>query len=332
MATADAALGLSFPRDTFASLMPKPFLLAHLKLPTSTRPSGRAPNESRKPTINTGSLSYSNGSAVVRVGDTVVVCGVRAEILLASDIPNPPGEEVEDTEIIEQLGLLVPNVELSTGCSPAHLPGNPPSHVAQSLSYRISSVLNDSGAVNLDDLRINYTQPAADDDSTDKSGQIVTKAYWTLYVDILCLALDGNALDVAWLAVYAALGDTRLPGAHWDPDRESVLCSPLASDAKQLQVLDQPMVSTFAVFTTASPLKLSTDPQYWILADPDAFEEDICDETVSVVLQPRGEGGQIVSRLEKGGGVYNINRRTMRTCLQLAEARCEQLKAVLHSS
>ena len=331
MTTAEAAPpALSFPRDTFASLTPKPFLLAHLKLPTSTRPSGRTPNEFRKPTINTGSLSHSNGSAVVRVGDTAVVCGVRAEILLASDIPNPPGEDVEDNEVVEQLGLLVPNLELSTGCSPAHLPGNPPSSAAQSLSYRISSFLNDSGAVKLDDLRITYDQPATEEDSTE-SRQTVTKAYWTLYVDILCLALDGNALDAAWLAVSAALRDTRLPGAHWDPDRESVVCSPLASDAKQLQVLDLPMVSTFAVFTTVSPLKLSTDPQNWILADPDAFEEDICDEIVSVVLQPRGEGGQIISRLEKSGGVH-IDRHTMRTCLQLAGARCEQLRGVLHGA
>lgn len=331
MAAADAKPGLSFPRDTFASLTPKPFLLAHLKAPKSTRPSGRSPSEFRKPTVNTGSLSHSNGSALVRVGDTAIVCGVRAEILLASDVAKPPSDEAEDIDIIEQLGLLVPNLELSTGCSPAHMPGNPPSSVAQSLSYRISSLLNDSGSVNLDDLRITYTQPAAEDDGLGEPGQVVTKAYWTLYVDILCLALDGNALDAAWLAVYAALRDTRLPGAHWDADRESVVCSPLALDEKRLRIRDLPIVSTFAIFTTASPLKLSTNPQNWILADPDAFEEELCNEVMSVVIQPSGEHGRLISRLESSGGA-SIDRQTMYTCLQLAEARFQELNSLLHGS
>jgi hypothetical protein len=30
---------------------------------------------------NAGSLTHTNGSAVVRIGDTAAVCGVRAEIL-----------------------------------------------------------------------------------------------------------------------------------------------------------------------------------------------------------------------------------------------------------
>ncbi|KAI5370139.1 Putative ribosomal protein S5 domain 2-type [Septoria linicola] len=328
MATTDAAPGLSFPRDTFASLTPKPFLLAHLKLPTPSRPSGRSPPEFRKPTVNTGSLSHSNGSAVVRVGDTAVVCGVRAEILLATDIARPPEGHADDNELVQRLGLLVPNVELSTGCSPAHLPGNPPGSIAQSLSYRVSALLNASNAVSLDDLRIKYNQPVIDDETSAGTGEAVTKAYWTLYIDILCLALDGNALDAVWLAVYAALHDTRLPGARWDPDRENVVCSTLASNACPLQLHDLPIVTSFAVFTTASPLTKLESSQTWLLADPDAFEEEICEEALSIVLQQRKDGGQHILKLDSSGGVC-LSRKTMGSALQLAESRCEQLRRIM---
>ena len=105
--------GLAFSQETFAKLTPGPFLQAHLKQPEPIRPNGRSLDEFRTPTINTGSLSHCNGSAVVRLGDTAVVCGVRAELLLASDIPHPPSEDTSDADSIERLGLLVPNVELS---------------------------------------------------------------------------------------------------------------------------------------------------------------------------------------------------------------------------
>ncbi|PPJ59224.1 hypothetical protein CBER1_05350 [Cercospora berteroae] len=326
--TADAAPGLTFPRDTFASLAPKPFLLSHLKLPTPTRPSGRSPEQFRKPTINTGSLSHSNGSAVIRVGDTAVVCGVRAEILLASDIPNPPGDDVDENEIIEHLGLIVPNVELSTGCSPAHLPGNAPGSVAQSLSYRISSLLNDSGAINLNDLRIDYVQPASDDETIDEAGKTVTKAFWTLYVDILCLALDGNALDAACLAVSAALHDTQLPSARWDPDRECVVCSPLSSDARSLRLHALPSISTFGVFTTASPLKASSNAQTWLLADPDAFEERNCNQFMTIVTQDSDGDGQLIVKLENSGG-RQVDRQTVQTALQLAEVQSRAIRTII---
>ncbi|KAA6413949.1 MAG: exoribonuclease family [Lasallia pustulata] len=155
--------------------------------------------------------------AVVRVGDTAVVCGVRAEILLASSIPQPPPPSVtpaeeEAAEELAALGLLVPNLTLSTGCSPAHLPGSPPSPLAQSLTQRILTLLHTSRLVSLSDLMISH-QPPADAADAEPPPAPEIKAYWTLYIDVLFISLDGNAFDAAWGAVLAALGDTRLPGA-----------------------------------------------------------------------------------------------------------------------
>ncbi|EGP87798.1 unnamed protein product [Zymoseptoria tritici ST99CH_1A5] len=327
--TTENAPALTFPRDTFAKLTPRPFLLAHLKQPSSVRPNGRKPEESRQPTINTGSLTHSNGSAVVRMGDTAVVCGVRGEILLTSDIPHPPGEDTADDDLVERLGLVIPNVELSTGCSPDHLPGNAPSSLAQALSYRILSLLHTSRTLCPSDLRIQYTEPETEDDIPDQEEKIVTKAYWALYIDILVLALDGNAFDAAWIAVMAALQDTTLPQAWWDADREMVLCSPLISGSHQLSLRRIPITSSFAVFSTASPLKKREDAQSWVLADPDAFEEGACEETLTVVLTPAISGTRGILRVEKKGGRL-VSSEVMEQCIKVAASSCSKIEAVLY--
>ncbi|KAI7229532.1 exoribonuclease family protein [Hortaea werneckii] len=333
MANGDgAAPALSFPRETFAKLTPAPFLHAHLKQSEPTRPSGRTPTECRQPTVNTGSLTHSNGSAVVRVGDTAVVCGVRAEILLASDIPHPPkeGPRKDDNmqDLMEELGLLVPNVELSTGCSPAHLPGNPPGSQAQSLSYRINSLLNESNLISPDDLAIQYTEPPTEDDLPDEGPKTVVKAYWTLYIDILCIALDGNAFDAAWAAVLAALQNTTLPNAWWDADREAILCSPMAADASKLPLQSLPVALSFATFSTQSALKQRGQGETWILADPDGFEEDLCQEALTVVVVPEEGNGFAILRLDKSGGSV-IGRESLKRCIRMAEDRWSVWESVL---
>jgi len=322
------APGLSFPRETFAKLTPGPFLKAHLQQKDSVRPHGRTPHEFRKPTINTGSLTHSNGSAVVRQGDTAIVCGVRAEILLASDIPHPPKEDTAEDDLVEELALLVPNIELSTGCSPTHLPGNPPSSLAQSLSYRLLSLLHTSQIIRPEDLSIQYTAPPSEDDLPDEGGKTVVKAYWTLYIDILCIALDGNPFDAAWAAVVAALQDTSLPLAWWDPDREAILCSPASAAAHRLQLNGLPVACTFAVFSTASPVKKREEAESWVLADPDGFEEGVCKEFLTVVVVPQAKGHDGIVKLEKNGGVV-IGRDLLRQCVELARKRWSEWESVL---
>lgn len=311
----DNTYGISLPREAFAQLTPNAFLHSHLK--EGVRPNGRKPDTFREPTVNTGSLSYSNGSAVVRLGDTAVVCGIRGEILLASDIPNASANED-----IEKLGLLVTNIESSTGCSPAHLPGNPPSTQAQSLSWRLHSLLHVSDLVSLENLRI------------ESEGE--TKAYWTLYLDMLCISLDGNCFDAAWIALVAALRDTTLPRAAWDVDNEVVVCSPIVScaciyrcyahineaeTASRLQLGSVPIPSTFAIYSTASALKDPSAAQSWALADPDTLEEETSKQTVTITV----ENDSIV-RVEKAG---LSQRKLMRHLFALARSRAKTIETLL---
>ncbi|KAI9701243.1 MAG: hypothetical protein M1836_001912 [Candelina mexicana] len=315
---------LSFPRQTFAKLSPHPFLLAHLTPTEPIRPNGRSPNSFRSPILNTSSLSHTSGSAVVRVGDTAVVCGVRGEILLASNVPGYRVEsstQASSNDDIVELDLLVPNIELSTGCSPAHLPGLPPSPLAQTLSQRILSLLHSSKLVKAEDLRIWHTPPMSPEAETAEESppESEVKAFWCLYIDILFISLDGNPFDAAWAAVIAALRDTKLPYAWWDIDREMILCSDQVSQASRLQLTGMPMAATFAVFSSGRNAG-EQKTQAWILADPDTFEEELCRESVSIVVQCSDDGEVRIKKIEKSGGGF-IGKEEMRALVAMAGER-----------
>lgn len=337
---------LTFPAQTFAKLSPAPFLLAHLDPDTPTRspirPNGRATSQFRPATAHTGSLTHASGSAVVRVGDTAAVCGVRAEILLASDVPGygvgttPAGTIAsaitDDTEVAE-LGLLVPNIELATGCSPAHLPGNAPSMLAQSLSERVLALLHVSGLVGAEELRIWHRPASAEDgeggaDEEAEAEAPEVKAFWCLYIDILFISLDGNPFDAAWAAVVAALRDTRLPFAWWDRDREMVLCDDAVSRSRKLRLRGGPVASTFCVFEPRERgVGKQGERRAWMLADPDTFEEGLCRESLTVVVDCT-DGVSKILRIEKnGGGVIGL--REMKEAVALAGTRWREWQKVI---
>ncbi|KAJ6095251.1 hypothetical protein N7486_005997 [Penicillium sp. IBT 16267x] len=279
---------LSLPPSQFARLQPHAYLLAHLSPPPamnqpSVRANGRAASQFRVTSANAGSLTHTNGSAVVRIGDTAAVCGVRAELLHTEDIAswsvsqsssatnnkfNEAGREETDAENeedrahIEDLNLLVPNLSLSTGCAPGFIPSAPPSALAQSLSHQILSLLHSTRLVKADDLRVWYQPPNLDpvsehnENEMDVDGQGANenrqpceiKAFWVLYIDVMIISLAGNAFDAAWASVLAALRDTKLPKAWWDVDNETILCSEDVNEARKLSLRGMPIASSFCVF------------------------------------------------------------------------------------
>jgi exosome complex component RRP43 len=274
------------PPSQFARLQPHAYLLAHLSPPSSSnqpsiRANGRAASQFRVTSINTGSLTHANGSAVVRIGDTTAVCGVRAELLHTSDISSwsvsqapskqnsvntneksdSSSDDEDDRGQVQDLNLLVPNLSLSTGCAPGLTPGAPPSALAQSLSHQILSLLHTTNLVRADDLRIWYQPPNLEseefrnpgegmDVDTEQSGgpEREIKAFWVLYIDIMILSMAGNAFDAAWASVLAALRNTKLPNAWWDDDNETILCSDDFAEAHRLTLRGLPIASSFCSF------------------------------------------------------------------------------------
>lgn len=333
---------LIFPRPIFAAISPHPFLQAHLTAPTrrkaALRANGRTPQEFRTPGINTGSLTHCNGSAVVRLGNTSVVCGVRAEILSSVDAsaedPRTDDSAQEDLSAelqeLDSLRLLVPNVELSTGSTPHHIPGNAPTSAAQSLITRIRSLLLSTHLVRPSDLRILHT-PLQNPDDPDEPPRPELKAYWVLYMDIFFISIDGNAFDAAWLSLLAALRKTRLPRAFWDEDMETILCDDDPAKAKSLRLRGLPVSASFAVFegTRDWDENGEGDAVDWVLSDPDAFEEAVCREAVCVVVDcSEGKNGSTLRRVEKSGGGV-VGREEMKDVVNRARERWAVVEGVL---
>lgn len=325
---------LTLPRPIFAAVSPHPFLQAHLSADKKTpqRANGRAAHDFRRPGINTGSLTHANGSAVVRLGNTSVVCGVRTEILHEEDIsggndfaiPTSPSEtdDQDDSEEINALRLVVPNVELSTGSTPSHIPGNAPSTFQQSLITRVKSLILSTNILRASDLRILYT-PTTNPEGPDEEAETQIKGYWVLYIDVFFISVDGSAFDAAWIGMLAALRDTKLPKAWFDEEYEGMLCSDDPAEAHTLRLRGLPVPSTFAVFEGQAEDGLDGEKD-WILSDPDAFEESVCRESVCVVV----DGKKSVRRIEKSGGRV-VGRDAMKGLVKRAGMRWAEVEKAL---
>ena len=353
-----AAPRLSFPRPVFAKLSPHPYLLRNLSPPSASDPpcrtNGRAPHEARPVHIHTSSLSHAHGSALVRTGDTTVICGVRGEVLPVTAIPqyrpkepysstNGNGNDNHDDDgraELKNYDLLVPNIELATACAPQFLPHVPPTVLAQTLSTRVYSLLHSSGAVDARDLRIWYIPEQAVDE-VDKDGDAMARddedeeeeedddnkpqlvAYWVLYIDLLFVSFDGNPFDAAWAAVVAALRDTKLPRARWDPDREMVLCSRAKEEQNPLCIRGLPVACTAVVFLEKEHGEAG-EGRHWLLLDPDRLEESLCRESIAMVVDCSGGGEMTVRAVEKHGGTV-ISRELIRGFAGVAQERWKEV-------
>lgn len=285
------------------------------------------------------------------------MCGVRAELLPVGEIPsfrvtktssayNPTapvrrdgGGDDDDLEgeyaAVPLHHLVVPNIELATGCSPKHPSNTPPSVEAQSISQRLLSLLHTSQLIRSSDLEIIYNPPSeSQDPELGMNGDAQLKAYWTLYIDMVCISYGGSILDAAWLALYAALKDTLLPKAWWDADLEQVLCSAELEDARKLRLRGTPTPSSFGVFVPEQRI-VSEDgggDRYWVLMDMDTFEEESCIETGTITVDASSKGDAVsILRVEKSGGP-TIDLEQMTEIVAFAERRWHQWTDVLNNT
>ncbi|KIO11225.1 hypothetical protein M404DRAFT_994885 [Pisolithus tinctorius Marx 270] len=280
-------------------------------LTEGVRPDGRTPEEWRDVFINVGSISTANGSALVRIGGTTIICGVKAEI----------AEPELDTP---DQGFLVPNIDLPAICSPKFKPG-PPSEEAQVLSERLNAALVSTQLLPLTRLCI---EPG--------------RSVWCLYVDATCINYDGNAFDAALLAMVAALRNTTLPECTYNEETGRTTCR--SRTARRPLPLNEDKVIvglSFGVVPTPSiPMGLDTSEGKntsrttgpILLADPTAFEEPLLARVVTVVVDVQGrvvsvEGGVC----GKSGADHDEDEGStfIEKSLQAAQARAKILHQLL---
>lgn len=162
------------------------------------RVDGRDLEQYRELSIEVGPIKSAQGSALVKLGKTQVLVGVKLEH--AVPFPDTPNS-----------GVLVVNAELLPLASPTFEPG-PPNEDAIELARVVDRGVRESEAIDLEKLVI-------------KPGEDV----WGVFIDIHVLDHDGNLIDASALAALAALLNTKPPKDEaWTLNEFPIRRKPLA--------------------------------------------------------------------------------------------------------
>ncbi len=146
---------------------------------------GRGLDELRPVRITPGYVTSADGSALVELGDTKVLCGVKLE----------PGTPFPDTP---NAGVLTTNAEIVPLSSPEYEPG-PPSIQSIELSRVVDRAIRAAEAIDLAKLCVTPGEKC-----------------WTCFVDLHVLDDSGNLTDAALLAAMSALKNAKLPGERFE--------------------------------------------------------------------------------------------------------------------
>lgn len=152
------------------------------------RPDGRKLHEYRKIDVITNYIPKAEGSALVRLGDTVALAGVK--IGIGTPYPDTPDE-----------GILLVNAEFVPLASPSFEPG-PPNENAIELARVIDRSLRELGVIDLSKLVL-------------KAGEKVLEVWADIYV----LDHGGNLIDASMLATMVALKTTKIPPVVYEGEK-----------------------------------------------------------------------------------------------------------------
>ena len=143
------------------------------------RLNGRALDEHRPLKIQTGVIQKANGSALVTLGNTEVIAGVK--IATGTPFPDTPDK-----------GLLVVNAEILP-LSSAYAEAGPPSEDAIELARVVDRGVRESEMVDMTKLCL-----------------IPGKTVISVFVDVNIMNVDGNLFDATSYAVVSALRTAKM--------------------------------------------------------------------------------------------------------------------------
>jgi exosome complex component RRP42 len=145
---------------------------------------GRGVDEYRKVTVETGYVASADGSALVHLGDTTVLAGIKLE----------PGKPFPDTP---NAGVLTTNAELIPLSNPTFEPG-PPQPGAIEVSRVVDRAIRAAETIDLTRLCVTPEEKC-----------------WTCFTDVHVLDHSGNLIDASLLAAVSALAHTTVPAKRF---------------------------------------------------------------------------------------------------------------------
>lgn len=283
--------------EAFRRLYPSEFL--HRFLEDSVRPDGRPLGRARPTSLTFAAVPTADGSAMVKLGNTTMLAGVKIEVM-------PPHVDAPEE------GRIVVDFQMPPICSPLVRPGRP-SEAASVISEQLSNALSSSAMVDLRELCISHG-----------------KAAWMAYLDVYCLDSDGSLLDAALLASVAALADLRIPDVSVTDDGK------VAPANKSMQkILGEEGVKSLKI-VHGRRLKMGRIPMAltcalhgnFLLADPTAEEESILNTTVTVITD---FSGNLISFYKPGGDVL-ASTSTVQDCIALTRHRGKELQRIFEAA
>lgn len=137
--------------------------------------------------VETDYIKKADGSALISIGGTTVLAGVKAQI--STPFSNSPDK-----------GIIITNTELLAIASRQFEYG-PPNKFAVEISRVVDRAIREAPLLDLEKLCIIEG----------------TKA-WKLHIDIYILDFDGNLMDATCLAAVSALLTTRIPSVKFVND------------------------------------------------------------------------------------------------------------------
>ncbi len=146
---------------------------------------GRSPDEYRPISIEPGFVVTADGSALVRIGETAVLAGIKLE----------PGKPFADTP---NAGVLTTNAELIPLSNPTFEPG-PPQPGAIEVSRVVDRAIRAAETIDLTGLCVTPGEKS-----------------WVCYTDIHVLDHDGNLIDASLLAAVSALAHAIVPAKRFE--------------------------------------------------------------------------------------------------------------------
>ncbi len=144
------------------------------------RTDGRAFDEYREISLETGIIEKAEGSARVKIGNTQIVIGAKPQI----------GSPFSDTP---NVGVLMTNTELLPMAAP-NFESGPPDENSVELSRVTDRCIREGKVVDLEKLCI-----------------VEGEKVWMVFLDLHVVDYDGNLMDAAVLGSVAALMNTKIP-------------------------------------------------------------------------------------------------------------------------
>ncbi|KJE90501.1 opa-interacting protein 2 [Capsaspora owczarzaki ATCC 30864] len=326
VAAADSVELAQLQRDaeTFKRVHPLEYYRRFLS--QQLRPDGRGLERFRDTSLSINPLATAHASALAKIGQTSVLCGIKAELAVPS--LQTPG-----------WGFVVTNVTFPPMCSASSRLG-PPSEQAQALSRLMHGLVVGKQAASSTATAPSVPAPTtplksqsaqagmAESNPADAGARGIVdlnelcitrgELCWCLYVDAVCLDDAGNSTDAALLAIVGALHALVLPAVTLDAASGKPGFNP-SGNSTQLTLPATPFAATFSLF----------DGNAFTLADPTAEEEAMQSGAVTIVADVSSENPTLWT-VHKPGGTP-LSATALRQCISQAVERIKTLDALLQA-